>query len=369
MAEEFEEYSRYFHADQRVEVGIRLPTRDIYREWGVVQEYRDDIIVVELSRDKLPAGVVLDFPDTGVIFQNNVVSHNIFSGTGGCLGGAIAIWDGDARVYNNILSHNQATKGAGIYITIENTISRPHLINNTISMNEATVAGGGIYTNGSEPTTMNSILWKNLAPAGPEIFVDGGTIFVSYSDVQGGWTGTGNLNVNPRLFGPLLFLGLKSPGIDAGNPDPLYNDPESMFLPGYAQLPARGTIRNDMGAYGGPGAAGWWNFLNFAKEIQAVELAEAEVPAQNQEKDFTVSHYPNPFNSQTTIAFELPYDDFVSLKIFNVLGQEVENLVSGKLPAGSHKYSWNASEVASGIYFYLLEVNGQIYQEKLILMK
>ncbi len=79
MAEEFEEYSRYFHADQRVEVGIRLPTRDIYREWGVVQEYRDDIIVVELSRDKLPAGVVLDYGailDVGVWVREQVYTCN-----------------------------------------------------------------------------------------------------------------------------------------------------------------------------------------------------------------------------------------------------------------------------------------------------
>lgn len=79
MSEEFEEYSRYFHADLRVEIGIRLPTRDIYREWGVVQEYHDDIIVVELSRDQLPAGVVLDYGailDVGVWVKEQVYTCN-----------------------------------------------------------------------------------------------------------------------------------------------------------------------------------------------------------------------------------------------------------------------------------------------------
>ncbi len=79
MAEEFEEYARYFHADLRVEIGIRLPTRDIYREWGVVQEYHDDIIVVELSRDQLPAGVVLEYGailDVGVWVKEQVYTCN-----------------------------------------------------------------------------------------------------------------------------------------------------------------------------------------------------------------------------------------------------------------------------------------------------
>ena len=79
----------------------------------------------------------------------------------------------------------------------------------------------------------------------------------------------------------LQFLGFKSPCIDAGNPDAMYNDPESMFRPGYAQLPARGTIRNDMGAYGGPAAADWWNFFNFKKEAEVLDAEEQEVIADN----------------------------------------------------------------------------------------
>lgn len=317
------------------------------------------------------AGVVLDFPDNNVVFQNNVVSHNTFEGTGGCKGGAIAIWDGHAMVYNNILSQNRASLGAGIWIGIEDTISMPHIINNTFTKNKATIAGGGIYSDKSEPTVMNSILWKNAAPAGSQIFVDGGAINVTYSDVQGGWMGTGNIKKNPKLFGLLLFLGFRSPCIDAGNPDPMYNDPESIFFPGHAQLPARGTVRNDIGAYGGPGAAGWWNFLNFAKELQTAPLEEEPAAAEidNQEKSIQIDQYPNPFNSQTTFQFELPSDGFVSLKIYNVLGQEVANLVSQRMSAGSHTYVWNANNVASGIYVYRLEVNGKIYQNKLILMK
>jgi predicted outer membrane repeat protein len=312
-------------------------------------------------------GVLFDFPPDEVYFRNNIVSHNTFNGPGPCFGGGFAIWDGSPVIENNLFEKNYATYGGGGWIG--DAFSFAKIINNTITKNHAELQGGGIYTKNAEATVMNSILWNNHAPQGCEIYIESGTINVTYSDVKGGWTGTGNREVNPHLLGMLQFLGFRSPCIDAGNPDPMYNDPENMLRPGYAQLPARGTIRNDMGAYGGPGAAGWWNFFNFAKEVQAMENEQQEVLAEKQEKTFQVSSYPNPFNNQTAIGFELPFDDFVSLKIYNVLGQEVASLVSDKLQVGSHKYGWNAAEVASGIYFYRLEVNGKMYQKKLILMK
>jgi hypothetical protein len=322
---------------------------------------------VNAANSSYGAGVVFDYPPDDLYFRNNIVSHNLFSGAGPCYGGGFAIWDGSPVIENNVFEKNHATYGGGGWIG--DAFSFTQITNNTIAKNCAEMQGGGIYTKNAAATVMNSILWNNEAPDGPEVYIESGTIDITYSDVKGGWTGTGNLNVNPRLFGPLLFLGFRSPCIDAGNPDPLYNDPESIFLTGHAQLPARGTLRNDMGAYGGPYAAGWWNFFDFAKEVQTMEDGQQEVLAENQEKTFQVSSYPNPFNNQTTIGFELPSDDFVSLKIYNVLGQEVASLVSGKLQAGSHKYVWNAAEVASGIYFYCLEVNGKMYQKKLILMK
>jgi hypothetical protein len=313
------------------------------------------------------AGVVLDFPPDELYFRNNIVAENYYSGTGNCFGGGFAIWDGNPTLESNLIEKNRATYGGGGWIG--NAFSFANLTNNTIVKNHATVKGGAIHTTSAEPTVMNSILWNNKAPEESEIFVENGTIHVSYSDVDGGWPGTGNLDVNPHLISVLGLLRFRSPCIDAGNPDPMYNDPESMFSPGHAQLPARGTIRNDMGAYGGPYAVGWWNFFDFTKEVQTIEDEQQEVLAENRQKDFQVSSYPNPFNNQTAISFDLQFDDFVSLKIYNVLGQEVASLVSGKLQAGSHRYAWNATRVASGIYFYRLEVNGKMYQKKLILMK
>lgn len=69
-------------------------------------------------------------------------------------------------------------------------------------------------------------------------------------------------------------------------------------------------------------------------------------------------NYPNPFNPSTTIRFGLPHESFVTLKVYNSLGQEVAELFSGSRPAGQYSVEWNAEGLASGIYYYRL-VAGQ----------
>ncbi len=66
-------------------------------------------------------------------------------------------------------------------------------------------------------------------------------------------------------------------------------------------------------------------------------------------------NYPNPFNPSTRIDFSLAVDSKVSLKVFNVLGQEVSNLLNGNLAAGSHQLNFDASALNSGVYLYRIE--------------
>jgi len=80
-------------------------------------------------------------------------------------------------------------------------------------------------------------------------------------------------------------------------------------------------------------------------------------------------NYPNPFNPQTTIEFSIPKKEFVSLKIYNLLGQEVSTLVSDRLTSGEYKYTWDASDLASGIYVYKLKTYNFSSTKKLILLR
>ncbi|MCH8032453.1 MAG: T9SS type A sorting domain-containing protein [Bacteroidetes bacterium] len=68
-------------------------------------------------------------------------------------------------------------------------------------------------------------------------------------------------------------------------------------------------------------------------------------------------NFPNPFNPGTRITFNLPVDSKVSLKIFDVLGQEVANLITANLNAGIHEVDFDASGFKSGVYFYKIEAN------------
>lgn len=69
-------------------------------------------------------------------------------------------------------------------------------------------------------------------------------------------------------------------------------------------------------------------------------------------------NFPNPFNPSTRIAFGLAVESLVSLKIFNILGQEVSTLINQNLSPGKHEYNFSASGLNSGVYFYKLEANG-----------
>lgn len=80
-------------------------------------------------------------------------------------------------------------------------------------------------------------------------------------------------------------------------------------------------------------------------------------------------NYPNPFNPTTTIEFALPNSELVTLKIFNILGEEVSLLVSKKLPAGSYRYHWKADNLATGVYYYQLKAGNFIRTKKMILIR
>ena len=80
-------------------------------------------------------------------------------------------------------------------------------------------------------------------------------------------------------------------------------------------------------------------------------------------------NYPNPFNPSTTISFTLPTVGMTKVTIFDITGREVQTLNRGVLNAGEHQFSFNASGLASGTYFYRLESQGFSEVKKMLLIK
>lgn len=110
-----------------------------------------------------------------------------------------------------------------------------------------------------------------------------------------------------------------------------------------------------------------------AVQVQQVSGAATSVDGGSRETIPTTfelkQNYPNPFNPSTNISFTMAKPDNVTLKVFNVIGQEVATLINGPMDAGSHVVNFNAANLASGIYFYQLKAGSQIAIKKMVLLK
>lgn len=97
---------------------------------------------------------------------------------------------------------------------------------------------------------------------------------------------------------------------------------------------------------------------------------EVEVTILEVLNDFTLNqNYPNPFNPSTKISFSIPQNGFTSLKVYDVLGNEVANIIEGVLSEGNYDIQFNASGLSSGIYFYSLTSGEFTKTLKMILSK
>jgi len=121
-----------------------------------------------------------------------------------------------------------------------------------------------------------------------------------------------------------------------------------------------GTIVGSMGISSVLSLAMWQDSFQVG-----VQDFEASVP----QRYSLEQNYPNPFNPSTAISFQLPAISNVSLKIYNVLGQEIATLVNKELKAGRYSVAWDASNVPSGMYFYRLHAGNFSATKKLLLMK
>jgi len=354
----------------------------------------------------------IDFDNSNSAVKNCTIRNNIGGYSGGihcfdsdiditdCLiannhadacGGGIRIGDSRVVIRDCIFSGNSANFGAGIYcegydslcnVTVTNCLiegntagedgggvyfetSIPTIENCTISGNSAQAHGAGIWCRNTVPTIVNTIVEGSRL--GSAVLIQNSlytavTYCDFYDNLEGDFYGDlpeglgvvttlnangdscdifHNIFLDPEFVDPLVgnyHLLATSPCIDAGDPtSPL--DPDSTIA--------------DIGAF------------YFDQTMMVPQQLGFWQPTQSG----ILTNYPNPFNTSTLINYSLTNASQVELTISNILGQRIAILVSGIQPAGTHHIIWDASRVASGIYFAQLQIQKKSESRKILLIK
>lgn len=250
------------------------------------------------------------------------------------------------------------------------------------------------------------------APGNPGKILSG--FYIDNLDSYSSASYTGQMTNNPgiNLFGDLIFqpmvwdnsdyyenrvsallwglmLNRKRMGVFLDNNDYMSVSSESKSLTGFGPMPlmlvdARGTTKVDSSKY----KAGSGN-----KTRQSAALNNLKFTVSNINKNYSIAsggivssagdisgpkeneslylsdNYPNPFNPGTVIRYRIPYEGEITLKVYDILGNEVARLEEGKKPPGSYEVTFNGSGLASGVYFYELRTDKFRNVKKLMLVK
>jgi len=280
-------------------------------------------------------------------------------------GGGLYTYECDPSFNNVLIAGNSANhSGGAIYL---NNTSNLSLLRSSLIHNMALINGGGIFClQQSSVMILNSILWENMPHQVCSYHVGvTNRIMVGYSDIGGGidavitndnadvfWL-DGNIDADPLFVDPgndNCLLQEDSPCIDAGI---AYYEYEYEVLIDLDEDEYYG-IAPDMGAF----------------EYGMVETDEFKI----ENVKCKISNYPNPFNPETRIAFNLPDNEQVRLAVYNLKGQLVKVLADEILPAGNNSLIWdgrnkNGRKVSSGIYLLRLKSNNLLVTKKIMMIK
>jgi len=115
----------------------------------------------------------------------------------------------------------------------------------------------------------------------------------------------------------------------------------------------------------------WYKLKHKLNNLAAADLGSLEISSENSPVVSLSGNYPNPFNSETTIRFNVSAESQVEITVYNVSGQTVNQYEFGKISAGTHSYRWDAGgqKVTSGVYYYRIEADKSSIVSRMILLK
>jgi hypothetical protein len=285
-----------------------------------------------------------------LIVENNIISNNFFT-AGNCIGGGLCVWSGGGLYQNNVIYENIGTYGGGLSVNNLDDGELAVFVNNTIVRNNGQF-GGGIYVYNADAIVFNSILWANEAFAqGNQIYEISSVVNVQYSDVQGGWEGEGNVDVDPLFMEDGYHLKWESPLANQGEEFISIGD-ENYECPEYdidsEERPFQDT-QPDIGA----------------DETEVIHVTLKE----NKDPDiYSFDVFPNPSDNKFFVAFELDYRSFIQLIISDQSGKRMEILTNAYEVQGNHLMIWDAENYPPGIYYLQLIGDHRVITRKLIKM-
>ena len=269
-----------------------------------------------------PSGYIVSVNSDNIIESNVIINPSM----GYCvICAAISILDGSNCILRNNFIFQAYGDGYGAVVASESQY---------VSHNNTFVSNSVGYANlSSDGIVSNDIIYGSSNT----VYLDeSSTIQVSYSDIEGGWEGEGN--------------------IDA---DPLFCDPDSGDYTLAENSPCIGTGENGANM----GALGVGCDVILSTDTDAIPLQY--VLHQN---------YPNPFNPITTLRYDLPENSYVNVTVYDMLGREVRTLVNATQEAGYKSVQWNATNsfgkpVSAGVYLYQIRAGGLVQTKKMMLLK
>jgi hypothetical protein len=118
------------------------------------------------------------------------------------------------------------------------------------------------------------------------------------------------------------------------------------------------------------GDLNWFDVEMIPTQDEFADITDVEKTNETIPNEYALTqNFPNPFNPTTQINYSIPKSSFVSLKVFNELGQEIATLYSGEQVAGNYTVTFDASKLSSGVYFYRFQANDFLSVKKMILIK
>lgn len=181
--------------------------------------------------------------------------------------------------------------------------------------------------------------------------------------VRSGLQGSRNINALVSV-GNNIFAGTSDSGVFySSNNGANWVKKNQGFPPGFSLNVEDLYIANNYIFLGSP-TMSFWRRL-YSEILIGINNISTETPS-----DYSLNqNYPNPFNPSTKISFSVPKSGLVTMKVYDLLGKEIAEIVNQSMQPGTYEATWDASRFTSGVYFYKLEANGFSDMKKMMLIK